>query len=584
MHFGMVEAMAARLDETEQALLKEIWAPREVAVPPMDTWSNLCVTPEGEIRSYGREPYAGGWRRVYLASQDAGLSWKKHWIRAGNPLGRAVRSPWSGRYLNVAVFRPDMPEAQGRQGVYAQIADHPDSEAVSWYRVTDEPVMSIRQSVPLRHRRRWVVAGQVYEDGGHEQPIVMYSDDDGKSWSSVRVKPAPRHQISGPHKGFRWQNDSCEPTVAELSDGRLIMLARTSQDYHYQYFSEDGGETWSDPAPSPFHGTLTMPTLERLSDGRLMLFWCNTQPLPELDHRTQWPPLDEGEIQGLWEDVFTNRDANHAAISEDDGKTWIGLREVALNGLRNESDFRTRGANDDTRDKSVHQFEAVELPFGKVLLSYGQHPACRRMVILDPGWLYETERSEDFRTGLAHVSTQVYVKSVSGNFRGFSGHCAWNRTHGALMVPDPDGNFEEALLISRIDDPRLFSPLQGAVWNFPASRRGLVTVRLRIEGEGLRLSLIDRWLNPIDEQIACDAPFTCLLTADCLPNGQWSDVNLGWDLDRQKAWISVNGGPEEGHPLACDAPLGISYLHLQSAAQQRDDRGAMVKFMKKTAL
>lgn len=109
-------------------------------------------------------------------------------------------------------------------------------------------------------------------------------------------------------------------------------------------------------------------------------------------------------------------------------------------------------------------------------------------------------------------------------------------------------------------------------------------MRLRIEGEGLRLSLIDRWLNPIDGQIACDAPFTCLLTSECLPNGQWSDVNLGWDLDRQKAWISVNGGPEEGHPLACGAPLGISYLHLQSAAQQRDDRGAMVKFMKKTAL
>ena len=59
MYFGMIEAMAARLDETDQALLKEFWAPREVAVPPMDTWSNLCVTPDCEIRSYGRERYAG---------------------------------------------------------------------------------------------------------------------------------------------------------------------------------------------------------------------------------------------------------------------------------------------------------------------------------------------------------------------------------------------------------------------------------------------------------------------------------------------------------------------------------------------
>lgn len=37
---------------------------------------------------------------------------------------------------------------------------------------------------------------------------------------------------------------------------------------------------------------------------------------------------------GIWEDVFTNRDVNHAAISEDDGKSWIGMREMVLNPLR----------------------------------------------------------------------------------------------------------------------------------------------------------------------------------------------------------------------------------------------------------
>lgn len=114
---------------------------------------------------------------------------------------------------------------------------------------------------------------------------------------------------------------------------------------HYQSESFDGGETWSALVPSNIHATLTMPTLFRLSGGRILLFWCNTQPLPELDHQTQWPPLNEGEISGeRGEDVFTNRDANHAAISEDGGRTWIGFRELALNPLRNAADFPGAGA------------------------------------------------------------------------------------------------------------------------------------------------------------------------------------------------------------------------------------------------
>ena len=103
---------------------------------------------------------------------------------------------------------------------------------------------------------------------------------------------------------------------------------RTSQDRHYQAFSEDGGETWSEATPSPFYGTITMPTLYRMSDGRLLFFWCNTTPLPE---RTG--------TDGVWEDVFTNRDALHVAISTDDGRTWKGFRELLLNPERNSPVF-----------------------------------------------------------------------------------------------------------------------------------------------------------------------------------------------------------------------------------------------------
>jgi hypothetical protein len=50
----------------------------------------------------------------------------------------------------------------------------------------------------------------------------------------------------------------CEPTIAELSDGRLVMILRGSNaawparpGYKWLAFSQDGGETWSEVSPLP---------------------------------------------------------------------------------------------------------------------------------------------------------------------------------------------------------------------------------------------------------------------------------------------------------------------------------------------
>lgn len=295
----------------------------------------------------------------------------------------------------------------------------------------------------LHHRRRWIVPCQWIDPERRQHPMVLWSDDDGYQWHTSILPAGPTHEPVWPHKGVRWQNHGCEPTVVELSTGRLWMIFRTSTDTHYESFSDDGDETWTTPGPSRFYGTITMPTLFRLSDGRILFFWCNTTPLPELDHDQQ-PELDKWERDGWGEDFFTNRDAFHAAISEDDGKTWKGFREVRLSPIRNNADCRSLGGNEATLDKSMHQSQAVELPTGHVLVSHGQHPMCRRIVIFHPDWLYEQERSEDFRYGLSNVSSFQYVKSIAGNFRSRSGHCCYNRIPGPLLLPSPDGERREA--------------------------------------------------------------------------------------------------------------------------------------------
>lgn len=576
--FWYLPKMQSLLSDFDTKELQSIYEPVVVTVPPSNTWRDICVMPDGEIRIYGsqgKKNFHDKGERIYLASRDCGLSWKK-FSASREELGQSVRSPYSGKYITVIVAGEFWHYSPKEAGTYVITSpDSPASTNLTWKKISDRPYQNFRTLIPLRSRQRWIAPAQIGHPG---QVVLLLSDDDGETWREVLLKSVAKHEIKPPHQGLRWQNGACEPTITELADGTLMLIARTSQDYHYRYISRDGGETWSDPEPSGFHGTLTMPTLYRLSDGRTLFFWCNTQPLPELRHENQFPPLSKGEITGEGgEDVFTNRDANHAAISDDDGKTWKGFREIWLNTIRNDADFRTKGGNNDVLDKSIHQFEALELPFGKVLLSFGQHSVSRKVVIFDPKWLYEKSRVEDFRTGMGGLSTQVYLKSVSGNFRGFAGHCAWNRTNGAVMTPDPDGNFQEALLISRIKDERLFSEVQGAVWNFPAAGKGEIKVRLQVKGEGIRLSLTDHWFNPIDVTIKDSAQFTFVVGKKDLPADGWAEVRIVWDTEKRTAELLNGDKVLVRNEIQAETQHGLSYLHIQSLAETEDIKGTLIK-------
>ena len=580
-----LEAIKQNLTEEDKEFLLAIYEPTVVAVQPSDANRGLCVTDDGEIRIYGvtgkNEPDEEG-EPVYIASRDGGLSWKQHKVADRRALGPAGHNPETGRYISAYPneYRRDKKRIMALEGSYAELARGYDDTDVRYVKLTDEHIHILKKPIYLERYGRWYILGEKRCDDGEKYAVLFLSDDDGESFREVVLENAPRFEMTPPHASVRWQEDSCEPSLALLQDGRLMILVRTSQDYHYVHYSEDGGDSWTAPAPSRFHGTITMPVLERLSDGRVVLFWCNTQPMPELDKSRVYPPLDADECSGRWEDVFTNRDANHLAITSD-GETWRGFRELALNPIRNNADFRSVGGRD-TRDKSVHQAELLELPYNKLLVSYGQNSASRRVVILDLDWLYETERSEDFRHGMQNISTQMYVRSNLGNYRGFSGHCAYNRTNGALLVPDPDGNFEEALCIRRVEDDALVYKKQGAVWNYPATKQGSVSLRLMRLGAGVRISLLDRWLNPADEY-ASEYAFVSVDT-DSLPRGVWQDVELRYDTEAMTAELLINGEPRGSIAARCPSENGLSYLHIQTLAETEDTDGTLIKQLKKKDL
>lgn len=551
-----INAMENRLTPEEKEMLQRIYEPVVVASPLEDARTGICILPDGEIRSYGKVGQTKENRSgidAYLSSTDCGLTWKLHYDTL-SVMKSCTYIPEADIYL-----RTD----SDKDGTYVlKSTVGPDDRNPRRIKVADKCLQDTFLPRKSAFSDRIWFSGQWRREDQRHVPVFFYSDDMGESFTCVELPVMPEFQVAYPHKGMRWDVCGTEPVVEELSEGKMMMIIRNSLDSFWCSFSEDGGTSWSDPEPSPFHGTATTAYLLRLRDGRTLSFWNNTRPLPELDHTQSRPALGQDIIDGFWEDVFTNRDANHVAITEDAGESWIGARELFLNVLRNRADYRYVGGVWSSNDKSVHQFQAYELPYGKILVSFGQNVAGRKLVIFDVNWIYETSRSEDFMLGLDNVSTHVYVNDICGSTSASAGngHCAWNRTSGALMCPDPEGSWRDVVCLSHHHDARLLNDLQGLVWNFPASMKADVEAELYLNpGAKVRVSLMDCWYNPCDPYIGELAQFSTVLGNELV--GGYHKLRLSLDGDTVKVFVDEKYVDD----LRCNCPIsiGISYLHVQ---------------------
>ncbi len=549
-------------ESAERRTLDEILAPVVVGVPPVNAFNGLFRCADGEIRHYGDDGF--------LFSRDHGLTWSSRRFAEADDSGKAAGG---GRPLGMDPKTGTCLRLVGRKdGMFVyRSSDGPDG-SYTVEKVDDRQLIMVRPPCFLRSRQRVLFAAH----GERPARITVFrSDDDGLTWGKTTLVPGPAFVVEPPHQGPRWENWCVEPTILELKDGRLWMLARTSRDNHHECFSDDAGETWSAWRPSRFYGTLTMPTLFRLSDGRVLLLWCNTTPLPEIDRTNE--AISETAKNGRWEDVFTNRDACHAAISEDDGRTWIGFRELRLNPWRNAGDFGQRA----DYDFSVHQPQALELPGGKVLVALGQDEDVRVLVIFDPKWLYEPRRRSAFEDDLSDWSTHKYVQ-------GIVGHCAYNRVPGARLVPHADKPGCKVLKICHPIDPRLVFDRDGAVWNFPAAVKGSFRTRVQLlpGGGGGRICLLDRWFNPTDPVVQDYAMYVLTIPGDGrladdvrLEPGRWHDLRFDWSSAKSAGCrLIIDDKPTSlTLPLVRPSVDGISYVHFQALSDQEDLQGFLVE-------
>ena len=99
-------------------------------------------------------------------------------------------------------------------------------------------------------------------------------------------------------------------------------------------------------------------------------------------------------------------------------------------------------------------------------------------------------------------------------------------------------------------------------------------------GSGVRLSLLDRWLNPCDETVADSAFFSTL--TDSLEQGVWHDISLVYDTEQMQVEMLIDGVSQGKSSASAKAPMGLCYLHIQTTAESADPLGTVVKRIAKS--
>lgn len=391
----------------------------------------------------------------------------------------------------------------------------------------------------------WVPGSTGGPPTGNGYVVMLYSDDGGETWNQS-------NRITSPvFEGFNGANfGACEASVVARNDGRLWALMRTQTGRLYESFSRDGAE-WTEGAPSDFYASTGPPALIRMPDGRLLVFWNNCEMPPKVDG----------------DGVYAGRDVMHGAVSEDDGQTWRGFREVMIDPRRNLSPPK-KG------DRGVAYPYAFLSKDGKYAEVAAGHGRGRSVIRVDPDWLLATEHRDDFSEGIEGWSV----------FKPFGPVERWwrDRTQGAQLIPSPDDSTAQALHLRKPDEHNA----DGATWNFPSGASGnlSMTMRFRQGHQGGKIALTDRFFEPTDDQ----AEEMAVYGFDVLPNGkiadhdyvfpedQWVSIDLRWD-EAGKNCLVLADGKEIARLPQKNAPLhGVSYLHLRSAAETADLAGFLI--------
>ncbi len=257
-----------------------------------------------------------------LVSRDDGRSWTprplfadpaKFQCRGERALLRTRDGTLLLAFLNVKemVFQWDQAHGGPQPGMRLPVyVTRSTDQGETWetpIRLQEAYCGALRTMIQLRSGRVVLACQAPASNPGRHVCFSHVSDDDGKTWKKSNVIDLGEYGGYGDHGG------GIEPTLAQLKDGRLWMLLRTSRGCFTEAFSRDEGLTWTDIRPSKIEASGSPGQLLRLQSGRLVLFWNRF--------------IDREKKTG-------RREQLSMAFSEDDGATWTAPVVVAYDPMQ----------------------------------------------------------------------------------------------------------------------------------------------------------------------------------------------------------------------------------------------------------
>ena len=384
---------------------------------------------------------------------------------------------------------------------------------------------------------------------GRHETVILYSDDNGQSWNE-----SPSRLISPCYEGYNGSSEgSCEPAIEPLKDGRIWMLMRTAAGFLYESYSADNGTTWSNAMASRFNTSTGPPNILRHKNGWLVVTWNNCE----------LPPRHEGL------GVYGGRDALHIAVSDDEGITWRGFREIYLDHRRNDNPAQSG-------DRGTAYPLGAYTAEGQIVILAGQGKGGRNPIIVDPDWIVETEARTDFSDGLKQWIVYKHYGPAKRWWRA--------RAVGCELVENPTDSSAKSLHIRKADD----LAADGAVWNFPNGWKGSLTARLMIR-KGYRGGIIclnDRMFDPSNDWGEQFSVFKAYIDAAgkigniTLKSETWYDIEFKWNLTDKSCLIFVDSHKAGSLKIRHETLNGINYVRFRSAACQLDKAGFLVDSVK----
>ena len=154
---------------------------------------------------------------------------------------------------------------------------------------------------------QWVSTAAHFFDPRFSASYVCYSDDDGRTWQ--RNRDGELMILLDWSALFSYTN---EPSVTEVSPGRLLMMMRTCMGRLYQAWSEDNGETWTRPQPTSLASSTAPCQIRTLPTGHLLVVW-NQESAEEVKrgyNRTRISSAISRNGGSVWE-FFQNVESMH---------------------------------------------------------------------------------------------------------------------------------------------------------------------------------------------------------------------------------------------------------------------------------